>query len=281
MTIERDIDLADGRVVRSWDTGPSSGDLTIIWHHGTPQTGRILPPILGAAAARGIRAISCARAGYPGTSVLQGRTVADAAADVVAVADGLGLERYATVGASGGGPHALACAAIDERVFAAVTFASIAPYTDAYPWFAGMASPGGLESGLKGRDARRLYGETAEFDPSAFIDADWQALQGAWTSLGADANRASALATIDGGIPWGEIDDDVAFTKDWAVDLAAIGCPVLVVQGGLDRVIPRSHGEWLAANLPAAQLWLRPADGHVAVLEALPVALDWLRDLVD
>jgi pimeloyl-ACP methyl ester carboxylesterase len=80
-------------------------------------------------------------------------------------------------------------------------------------------------------------------------------------------------------VPWGEIDDDVALTRPWGVEIAAIGCPVLVVQGGRDRVIPRPHGEWLAANLPSAQLWLRPADGHIAVLQALPVALDWLRDL--
>lgn len=279
MATEQDIELPNGRVVRTWDTGVDSGDLAIVWHHGTPQTGSLLPPVVDAAAARGIRVVSCARAGYPGTTVLPGRTVADAAADVVAVADALGLERYATVGASGGGPHALACAVLDPRVFGVVTFAGIAPYTDAYPWFAGMASPGGLESALNGREARRIYGETAEFDETVFVDVDWKALDGAWSSLGADANRASTLATADGGVPWGEIDDDVAFTRPWDVEIAAIGCPVLVVQGGRDRVIPRPHGEWLAANLPAGQLWLRPADGHVAVLQALPVALDWLRDL--
>ena len=277
MVIERDLELPNGRIVRTWDTAPHSDGLAIVWHHGTPQTGAVLPPVLDAAAARGIRVVSAARAGYAGTTVLEGRTVADAAADVVAVADVLGLQRYATVGASGGGPHALACAALDPRVFAVVTFAAIAPLTDAYPWFAGMASPQALRSALRGRDARRGQGETAEFDESSFVDVDWTALEGEWGPLGADANRASVLARADGGVPWGEIDDDVAFTRDWGVDLAAIGCPVLVVQGGRDRVVPAPHGEWLAANLSASQLWLRPGDGHVSVLRALPVALDWLR----
>ncbi|NNC13680.1 alpha/beta hydrolase [Planctomonas sp. JC2975] len=280
MSIERDIELPSGRNVRVFDTGPDAGRLTILWHHGTPQTGSILPPIAEAAAARGIRVVSCARAGYPGTTVWPGRTVADAASDVVQTATVLGLEKYATVGGSGGGPHALACAALDpDRVVGAVTFAGVAPYVDDYPWFEGMAAPGGLASALSGgRDARRRHGETAEFDESVFVDVDWAVLEGDWASLGADANLASQLATADGGTSWGEIDDDVAFTTPWGFELSEVGCPALVVQGGRDRVIPRPHGEWLAAHLPAAQLWLRPNDGHVSALKGLPVALDWLLD---
>ncbi|MHA7984404.1 alpha/beta fold hydrolase [Rathayibacter sp. CAU 1779] len=280
MSIERDIELPSGRVVRTFDTGPNADRLTIVWHHGTPQTGSILPPIADAAAARGIRVVSCARAGYPGTTVWPGRTVADAASDVVAVASVLGLETYAALGASGGGPHALACAALDpDHVVGVVSFAGIAPFVDDYPWFDGMASPGGLSSALSGgRDARRRHGETAEFDESIFVDVDWAALESDWASLGADANLASQLATADGGMPWGEIDDDVAFTTPWGFELSEIGCPTLVVQGGRDRVIPRPQGEWLVEHLPPAQFWLRPNDGHVAVLNALPVALDWLLD---
>ncbi len=282
--IERDLEPADGRTVRCWDTGTGGAPsrLTVVWHHGTPQTGRPLPPLVDAAAARGIRIVSCARAGYPGTTERAGRSVADAAADVVAVASALGLERYATAGASGGGPHALACAAIDpEHVVAVVTFAGIAPYTDAFPWFAGMAAPGGLQAARHGgRDARRRRGETEEFDESSFVDADWAALSAEWGSLGADAQRASALARAGGATPWGEIDDDVAFTRPWGFEPADVACPVLVVQGGRDRVVPPSHGRWLADRLPAAQLWLRPSDGHVSVLRAYPVALDWLLDLI-
>lgn len=283
MAIEHDLQAADGRTVRFWDSG-DAGDasLTVVWHHGTPQTGRLLKPVADAAAARGIRVVSCARAGYPGTSSLPGRSVRDAAADVVRVASELGLERYASVGASGGGPHALACAALDpDRVAAVVVFAGVAPYTDAYDWFASMASPGALTAALRGgREERRRHGETAEFDPSIFVDVDWTALENDWGPLGADANRASEEARADGGVPWGEIDDDVAFTKGWGFEPSEVGCPTLVVQGGRDRVIPRSHGEWLVEHLPSAQFWLRPNDGHVAVLNALPVAFDWLLDSV-
>ena len=282
--IERDLELADGRSIRFWDTGAPDGGgtgLTLIWHHGTPQTGRPIEPVADPALARGIRVVSCARPGYSFTEPVPGRTVQDAGADVVAVASALGLERYVTAGASGGGPHALACAALDpERVAGVVTLAGIAPYTDAYDWFGGMASPGGLKAALRGgRDERRRHGETAEFDMESFTDTDWAALEAEWGPLGADANRASAEATADGSPAWGEIDDDVAFTTPWGFDLSAVGCPTLVVQGGRDRVVPLSHGQWQAGHLPRAQFWQRPNDGHVSVLRALPVALDWLRDL--
>lgn len=282
MAIERDLEVADGRTVRFWDTG-AMGDgaaITVFWHQGTPQTGRLLAPVVSAAAERGIRVVSCARAGYPGTSALPGRSVADAAADVVAVAAELGIGRYASVGASGGGPHALACAAIDpDHVASVVTLAGIAPYTDAYDWFEGMASPGALRSALQGgRDGRRRYDETAEFDESSFVDTDWAALEGAWGALGADANRASEEARSNGGVAWGEIDDDVAFVNRWGFEFGDMGCPTLVVQGGRDRVVPPSHGEWQVEHIPATEFWRRPNDGHVAVLNALPVALDWLLE---
>jgi pimeloyl-ACP methyl ester carboxylesterase len=54
---------------------------------------------------------------------------------------------------------------------------------------------------------------------------------------------------------------------------------VLVVQGGEDRVVPPAHADWLVRRCPAAELWLRPRDGHVSVLDACPVALDWLLEV--
>ena len=286
MTIERQLEVAGGRTVRTWDSADDAGAVAgsdapvVVWHHGTPQTGRIIEPVAAVAAARGIRVVSCARAGYQGTTVLAGRTVADAAADVVAVAAALGIDRYATVGGSGGGPHALACAALDpQHVAAVVTIAGVAPFADEPWWFDGMASPGALESARDGgREGRRVYGETAEFDESSFVDTDWEALSAEWAPLGADAGRAYAEATANGGVPWGEIDDDVAFTRDWGFDLAQVGCPVLVMQGSRDRVIPRAHGEAIFPQLTGGEFWLQPRAGHVAVLRGLGVALDWMLE---
>ncbi|MEO6827937.1 MAG: alpha/beta hydrolase [Microbacteriaceae bacterium] len=272
---EHTLRTPDDRTIRFYDSGPQTGPTrTVIWQHGTPQTGRLLEPLLADAAQRGIRLVSCARAGYPGSSARRGRTVTSSAADVIAVADALGLAGFATMGASGGGPHALGCAALaPDRVRGVVTLAGIAPFTEDFDWFAGMVSPGGLRAARRGRAARARFAETAQFDQNSFIEADWRALADDWAPLGSDAERAAG----DG--PDGEIDDDVAFTTPWGFALAEVQVPVLVVQGGLDRIVPPAHARWMTEQLPHGELWLKPRDGHISVLGACPVAFDWLADI--
>src|SRR5829696_7089689 len=104
--------LPDGRrlVVHDAPVLDDREDLTLIWHHGSPQTGALFEPLLSLATARRVRLVAYARPGYGGSSASSGRDVASAAADVEQVADALGIGRFATMGASGGGPHALACA---------------------------------------------------------------------------------------------------------------------------------------------------------------------------
>jgi pimeloyl-ACP methyl ester carboxylesterase len=275
MTTSHEIHLADGRSLVAHDAGiPSpAARLTVMWHHGSPHTGVLYEPLLSMAAGRGIRLVTYARPSYGGSSPNVGRSVASAAADVAAIADALGIERFAGVGTSGGGPHALACASLlGDRVTATATMASPAPYTDAFGWFAGMVSPDALRAARDGRAARARYAETEVFDEAVFTAADWAALGGAWSAVGQDAGRAGSEG------PDGLIDDDVALAKPWDVDLGAIPSPVLLVQGGVDRMIPASHAQSLLEQIPTAELWLRPRDGHVSVLDTTPVAFDWLLD---
>ncbi len=274
MVTTRDIEVGDGRTVRAYDSG-TSGDtpesLVVMWHHGTPQTGSLLAPLLDAAGKRGIRLLSYARPSYGGSTPDPGRSIASAAGAASAVADAFGVDRFAVMGASGGGSHALACAALlPDRVSGVVTMAALAPYTEHWGWFGGMRAPGGLRASLDGRPARARYAETAEFDPTSFTDADFATLAGPWEVLGADSVRASQ----DG--PDGAIDDDVAYVNPWGCSLAQISAPVLLVQGGEDRVAPAAHADRLLGQCRRAELWLRPRDGHISVLEACPVALDWL-----
>ena len=261
--------LDDGRTLRVYDSG--AGSEAVVWQHGSPQTGAPLAPVLEATAARGLRLVSYGRPSYGGSSPQPGRSVADAAHDVEQLADALGLERFATLGASGGGPHALACAALlGERVSAVVCVGTLAPYTEAFDWFAGMVAPGGLRSARDGRTARAAFAETDEFDQDSFTAADWAALESRWAALGEDAMRAGQ-AGVDG-----LVDDDVAFAKPWGFELAAVRSPVLLAHGLEDRVVPHTHAEHLLRALPHAELWLRRNDGHVSALDTIPLALDWL-----
>ncbi|HMJ36164.1 MAG TPA: alpha/beta fold hydrolase [Baekduia sp.] len=186
--------------------------------------------------------------------------------DKLQIADAMGIARFAVMGASGGGPHALACAALlGDRVVGAVCLAGLAPSTESFDWFAGMASDWGLRAAVAGRGARERYEASAQFDESSFTPADWAALDGAWSSLGADAGRAAAAG------PDGLIDDDLAFVAPWGFDVTQIAAPVLIVQGGADRVVPPAHADWLLRSCRGSELWLRPDDGHISVLDACPV----------
>jgi pimeloyl-ACP methyl ester carboxylesterase len=276
MVSVRDVRLSDGRTLRVHDAADGvAAALTVIWHHGTPQTGAPLVPLLSAAAERGIRLLSYGRPSWGGSTPHPGRTVASAADDVEQLADALGVERFAVMGASGGGPHALACAALlPDRVTGAACLAGLAPITadgDGIDWFAGMASDGAaLRAAVAGRAARERYQETAEFDPTSFNDRDYAALRGIWSSLGDDV----ALASAAGG--GGQIDDDLAYATPWGFDPAQIAVPVLLVQGGRDRVVPAGHADWLLRHCRDSELWLRPADGHISILDACPLAMEWL-----
>jgi pimeloyl-ACP methyl ester carboxylesterase len=272
--ISRDVTLDDGRSLRAYDTGPgAAGALTVLWQHGSPQTGAPLEPLLTAAAKRDIRLISYGRPSYGGSSPHVGRIVASAADDVAQITDSLGISRFAVMGASGGGPHALACAALlPDRVTAAVCLAGIAPLTEDFDWFDGMASDDALLAAIIGRDERERFAAIEEFDPDSFVDADWTALSGPWSALGDDVGVANEAG------PDGLIDDDVALVSPWGFDPAEITVPVLLVQGGNDHVVPPAHADWLLRRCANSELWLRPNDGHVSVLNACPVALDWLRE---
>src|SRR4051794_14774368 len=133
------------------------GGRPIVVHHGTPTYGGLFHPWVADAEARGIRLVAYDRPGYGGSAPHRGRTVADAAADVAAIADAPGIDRFATWGISGGGPHALACAALlGDRVVGAASLAGVAPFDAAgLNWFAGMGEANLAEFGaaLQGRDA--------------------------------------------------------------------------------------------------------------------------------
>jgi pimeloyl-ACP methyl ester carboxylesterase len=148
--------------------------------------------------------------------------------------------------------------------------AGLAPYTDAFDWWAGMQAPGGLRAALEGTAARERFAETDEFDPASFIEADWTALAGRWADLGRDAAAAGEAW------PMGLVDDDVAFVRPWGFGLDDVAVPVLLVQGEEDRVVPPGHARWMHAHLPVSELRLLPGDGHVSVLDAVPELLDWI-----
>jgi pimeloyl-ACP methyl ester carboxylesterase len=274
-----DVPAADGRTLHAYDAETGGADaLPVFWHHGTPNIGAPPEPLFAAADRLAIRWLSYDRPGYGGSTPLRGREIGSAAADVGAVADALGVDRFAVMGHSGGGPHALACAAlIPDRVVAAVSTSGLAPFTaEGLDWFAGMVPSGvaSLRAATRGREAKTAY-ETSgvEYDPE-FTPADMAALSGPWAWLGTVVGPALAAG------PGGLIDDDIAYVSPWGFDPGSIEAPVLLVHGGRDRIVPSAHSVWLAQRCRSAELRLSPDDGHISILREAESALEWLRQQV-
>jgi pimeloyl-ACP methyl ester carboxylesterase len=274
---EVDVATSDGRVLHAYDLGPTGrpDELIVMWHGGTPNTGAPPEPLFDVARSLAIRWIGYDRPGYGGSSPHRGATVASAAADAGRVADQLRIGHFAVFGHSGGGPRALACAALHpDLVIATVSISSAAPWPAAgLDYFAEMSEGTSreLRAAAQGRaELEKVLAEN-EFDPQSFIAADYAALDGSWSWFNGIVQAATANG-LDG-----MIEDDLGLVAPWGFDLAKITAPTLIMHGTGDRMVPSSHAEWLAAHCPAAELRLVPAEGHISVLNSAAWALRWLR----
>jgi pimeloyl-ACP methyl ester carboxylesterase len=260
-----------------YDAGYPSG-APVVFHHGTPMSGRPFRPHVELADRLGLRLVSYDRAGYGDSTRDAGRSVADVAGDVSAVADALGFDRFATWGISGGGPHALACAALlPDRVAAVATIASVAPAdADDLDFTAGMGEGNIAEFGLalEGEEALRpaleaeaagLVGADLARFAEAFAphlsDVDAAAVEGELGAYLLECTQTGLARGVDG---W--VDDDLAFRGPWGFDVDAIEAPALLVQGRQDLMVPFEHGEWLARRLPGCEARLFEDEGHLTPL---------------
>jgi pimeloyl-ACP methyl ester carboxylesterase len=266
----------DGRTIEAVDEGDPDGTL-VVFHHGSPGAAVPFAPFGRAAAERGIRLVTISRAGFGDSSRDEGRSVASAAGDAAAVADHLGAEGFLTMGWSGGGPHALACAALlPDRVLAAATIAGVAPYdAQGLDWTAGMGEDNQIEYPLAARDPDELLrwmgphvealgavkpGEIVSELRSLISEVDEAEVTGALGELMATSFHRAFRAG-----PWGWFDDDLAFVRPWGFELSSIGVPVSVWQGQQDLMVPFAHGQWLVEHIPTARPRLRPDDGHLSL----------------
>jgi pimeloyl-ACP methyl ester carboxylesterase/SAM-dependent methyltransferase len=268
-----------GRTLDVLVSGPADG-LALVFHSGTPSGLTALRPMTGAASARGLRTVQYARPGYSGSPPHPGRRVADAAADVTAILDWLGIDTFVTAGWSGGGPHALACAAVlPGRCLAAATISGVAPYpSPGLDWLAGMAQENVDEFGAAVAGEREIS-QFLEVAATELRDITGAAVAAAFGGLVSAVDAAAAsgdfadylAASFRGALRQGIAgwrDDDLAFVRDWgfAVGSADLRVPVAIWQGDQDRMVPYAHGEWLAAHVTGARPRMMPGHGHLTLV---------------
>lgn len=282
-----DVTLPDGRTLHAQEGGAEDGSV-VIYHHGTPMSRRLWEHWSDDAAACGLRLVGYDRPGYGGSTRDPGRTIASCAADTAALADAVGAGRFVTWGVSGGGPHALACAALlPDRVTAVASVAGVAPYgADGLEFLAGMGQDNLDEFGaaLAGEPAVRAYLEAAHAElagttPEQLADAMATLLPDtdvAWLRAGGQTFLHAAMIDGIGATPDGWIDDDLAFVAPWGFDPADIGVPTLVVQGDVDLMVPFAHGQWLAARVPGVDSWLIEGEGHLSLFDRIGDVHAWL-----
>jgi len=269
------VPAADGRQLDVVLYGPEDG-VPIVVHHGTPGVAGVFDSLVEAGAERDIRHVAYSRPGYGGSTRHPGRSVVDCVADVVAIADALGYERFYSVGGSGGAPHSMACAALlPDRVISAAAIATPAPL-DAVglDWTAGMgaeniAEIAAVRAGDRAlreyleREAAEIDGVSAAEIAAVLGDVVCEADRRTITGRFAEWLAADCAKSLAAGV-WGWFDDDRALFRDWGFDLREIGAPLTIWHGEEDRFVPVAHGEWMAAHT-GAKAELRPGEGHLSL----------------
>lgn len=288
--MEHRVSTADGRRLRVLEGGVPDGRPVLV-HSGTPNSRLLYEPAVRLAERQGIRMICYDRPGYGGSDRDPGRSVASCAQDVRTIADALGIERLAVWGISGGGPHAIACAALlADLVPAVAVLASIAPWgAEGLDYFEGMGRENveDMELTLRDRTAGRAKHEQHRVESLAataetiyttmetlLSPVDREALTPTLTEFLYEATQLGLAPGADGW--W---DDDVAFAEPWGFELEQIRTPVLLLHGREDRFVPFTHGEWLARHIRGVEARLLDEDGHLTLIENhLEGVHEWLLE---
>lgn len=286
--VEHTVRLTSGRRLQVLEEGDPEGK-PVFGFHGTPGSRLISPPIALDAKKKGIRLLSYDRPGYGRSTPNPGRSIGDVASDVAAIADDLGLERFAVWGHSGGGAPALACAAsLEGRVVGAACLSGVAPYpAEGLDWLAGSGDFNVEDFQLMLRDRAAWEQKTAQ-DREQMLGWNAFQLREGFASLCSEVDRR---ALTDDNVEFllrqmheglrpgieGIRDDSISTILPWGFDITQIRVPVQVWHGGQDLFVPVSHGQWLSARIPHAESHIEPDQGHVTVfLTRVPQAQSWL-----
>ncbi len=265
---------ADGRTLALTDAGEPKG-FPILYFHGAPGGRFDVAWMEDEFAAAGVRVVSPDRPGYGGSSPSPRRSMSEWPADVGALADHLGIDRFAVMGLSSGGPYVAACAALlGDRVVAA---ASVAGVTDmgwgsAYEEFPDDDEKTIMQIGDEDR-AQAWCEDRYGADGARFFDAPLD-LSPPDAALFADEAFMTAIMPTFGeafGQGVGGFAQDITVQgRAWPFDVANVTCAVRVYHGEQDTLVPVSHGRHTAEMIERSSLVIFPEHGHLSIITEIP-----------
>jgi pimeloyl-ACP methyl ester carboxylesterase len=264
------ITMNDGRAVGFADYG-SPAQTAVVWCHGGPGTRHEPSFVADAAAAAGLRLIGIDRPGYGSSTPQPGRTIGGWVPDALAVVDHLGIDRFLALGGSTGGAYALALASQSPRVIGAIACCAVSDMR----WEEGKAMNVSCQPMWNARDRDEAHAIALEL-----FGAHGENVVPPRGPVGLDAADA-ALFAAPGFLAWwvadvpemfasgvtGYVDDRLADANGWGTfDVTRITCPVTVLHGAIDGLIPVANAHHTAAIVPGATLRVFEDLGHVSIL---------------
>jgi pimeloyl-ACP methyl ester carboxylesterase len=272
-------------VVGVYDYGDPAGAPVMVFH-GTPACGAGFAWADEGARARGLRLIAPDRPGVGLSTRLPSWTIADYPARVSALADALDIEQFAVWGYSGGGPYAVACAALlPDRVPMTAVAAGMgqvgvwATIEESEKTDRQMLELSTTHPAL----ARFLLGASgygARISPKIAMKSFEKQLNAndREVVLGLGPPReVMALFTqafLHGA--YGVVADYAAIAQRWGFDVESVRSPMAIFHGDADTMVPLRHGEELAKRVPHAALTVWPGAGHLGTITHVDDILDAL-----
>lgn len=282
------IELSDGRSLGYAAYGPVGGD-PLIFCHGTPGSRYTRHPDVSLLETHGIRQVTLERPGYGQSTYVAGRTLLDWPEDVREAADSLGYEEFAIAGISGGGPHALACAARIPQRLTGIAILNGAGPINAPGATDGMALKNRLSQvfghlPLIGRVRTWLGVRAIRKDPDAvidslgasFADVDEEILQRPEVR---SMLRQDLTEAVRQGTKGWRHDGDLAFSS-WGFGLDEISPHVDLWHGGLDQNAPITMGRYVAEELPSCTPRFYADEGHLLIIDHWDEILSVVKDRI-
>jgi pimeloyl-ACP methyl ester carboxylesterase len=275
-----------GRTVSVYEYGDPNGAPVMVFH-GTPACGAGFAWADESARARGLRLVAPDRPGVGRSSRMRSWTIADYPAQVAALADVLDIDQFAVWGYSGGGPYAVACAAlIPDRVATTAVAAGMGQVgvwatidesekTDRQMLHLSTTHP------AVARFLLGTSGRVARVSPKIAMKSFEQQLndndRAVVLTLGPPEEVMALFTQAFTRGAHGVVADYAAIARPWGFDVEAITSPLALFHGDADTMVPLRHSEELAKRVPGSTVTVWPGEGHLGTITHVDDILDRLR----